>query len=307
MMQPVWAFLDAISRQFRRRPVGFVLLAHTVATLAGCAQLNPTRTGYLTDYSQLQVTEKRIPLVRPRVVESGCPGAEALKDVDSFFIEPIGWEAGEVVPGSFEETCRENLSNTLRASLTRELGALKPVVDEPGTRTARVRAAVTQVAYARPLLNSALTVVAVPIFNGGGVVEAEVIAPDDRQIAAVVAALPGRAFDVMGFYTWQGHAEKAMRRSARRLCKLLAKPPAPVRSATGYRLHIDPVNGRCVGSTNHEVAVPVRLCARDRVLRDRALERLLAPSRPHLLVAPSDLVPAPFLPPEHLLETGSEC
>jgi hypothetical protein len=234
MMQPVWEFLDAISRQFRRRPIGVVLLAHTVVPLVGCTQLDPTHTGYLTDYSQLQVTEKRIPLVRPRVVESGCPGAEALKDIDSFFIEPIGWEVGEVVPGSFDETCRKNLSNTLRASLTRELGALKPVVDEPGTRTARVRAAVTKVAYARPLLNSALTVVAVPIFNGGGVVEAEVIAPDDRQIAAIVAALPGRAFDVMGYYTWQGHAEKAMRRSACELRTLLAKPRAP--GAATHRL-----------------------------------------------------------------------
>src|SRR4051812_41269921 len=61
MMQPVRAFLDAISRQFRRWPVGLVLLVHTVAALVGCTQLNPTRTGYLTDYSQLQVTEKRVP------------------------------------------------------------------------------------------------------------------------------------------------------------------------------------------------------------------------------------------------------
>jgi hypothetical protein len=51
----------------------------------------------------------------------------------------------------------------------------------------------------------------------------------------------------MGYYTWQGHAEKAMHRSGRRLRKLLTKPPAPVQSATGYRLHNDPANGRCVG------------------------------------------------------------
>jgi len=227
-MQPVRAFLDAISRRFRWS-IGLVVLVHTV--LVGCTQLNPTHTGYLTDYSQLQITEKRIPLVRPRVVESGCPGAEALKDIDSFYIEPIAWKVVEVVPDSFEETCRENLSHILRASLTRELGTLKPVVDQPGSRTARVRAAVTRVAFARPLLNSALTVVAVPIFNGGGVVEAEVIAPDDRQIAAIIAASPGRAFDVMGYYTLQGHAEKAMRRSACRLRKLLEKPPAPVQSS----------------------------------------------------------------------------
>src|SRR5690242_7137267 len=122
MMRPVRASTDAISRRSRRRPAGLVLLGHAAAALAGCAHLDPTHTGYLTDYSRLQVTEKRVPRVRPRVVESGCLGAEALKDIDSFFIEPIGWEAGEVVPGSFEEACRKNLSDTLRASLTRELG-----------------------------------------------------------------------------------------------------------------------------------------------------------------------------------------
>jgi hypothetical protein len=77
-------------------------------------------------------------------------------------------------------------------------------------------------------MNSALTVVAVPLFNGGGTVEAEVIAPDGRQIAVVVAALPGRAWDVLGFYTWQGHAESAMRRSAGQLRTLLSQlPPEP--------------------------------------------------------------------------------
>jgi hypothetical protein len=181
----------------------------------------------LTDYSQLHVKAKRIPLILARTVESGCMGAEALADIDSFFIEPIGWKAGEVMPGSFEEMSKENLSRKLRGALTRELRALRPVVDEPGPRTAKVRAAVTRVAYARPILNSALSIVAVPVFNGGGVVEAEVISPNGQQIAAVVAALPGRAIDVLGFYTWQGHAERAMRRAASALRRILAHPPAP--------------------------------------------------------------------------------
>jgi hypothetical protein len=181
----------------------------------------------LSDYSQLHVKAKRIPLIHARIIESGSLGAEALVDVDSFVIEPIGWKACEVMPGSFEEACQKNLSSKLRESLTHELGTLKPVVDQPGPHTARVRAAVTQVAYARPLLNTALTIVAVPLFNGGGVVEAEVISPNDRQIAAVVAAIPGRAIDVLGFYTWQGHAERAMRRSAAELRRILAQPPVP--------------------------------------------------------------------------------
>jgi hypothetical protein len=225
MMQPVWAFIEPIARQLRPRSMTFLLLLAAIAPFGGCAQLNPTRTGYLTDYSQLQVTEKRIPLIHTRIIESGCPGAGVLKDIDSFAIEPIGWKVGEVASGSFDETCRKNLSRKLREALTRQLSALKPVVDEPGPRTARVRAAVTQVAFARPILNSALTIVAVPVFNGGGVVEAEVISPDDRQIAAVVAAIPGRAIDVLGFYTWQGHAERAMRRSAAELRRILARPP----------------------------------------------------------------------------------
>ncbi len=70
-----------------------------------------------------------------------------------------------------------------------------------------------------------MSIVAVPVFNGGGVVEAEVKAPDGRQIAVVVAALPGRATDVLGFFTWQGHAESAMCRSAVQLKTILTQPP----------------------------------------------------------------------------------
>jgi hypothetical protein len=66
-----------------------------------------------------------------------------------------------------------------------------------------------------------------PFFNGGGVVEAEVMSPDDQQLAVVVAALPGRAIDVWGFYTWQGHAELAMRRSAAELRQSLTAPATP--------------------------------------------------------------------------------
>jgi hypothetical protein len=224
MMQSVWAFLAPISEWCRQRFPGFLLLMSAMI-LSGCTQLSPTHTGYLTDYSQLQAKKKRMPLSRTRIIESGCVGSEGLVDIDSFVIEPIGWKACEVKPGSFEETCQKCLSDKLRESLVKELGALKPIVDQAGPRTARVRAAVTQVAYARPILNSALSIVAVPLFPGGGVVEAEVIAPNDRQIAAVVAALPGRAVDVLGFYTWQGHAKRAMRRSACELCRLLSQPP----------------------------------------------------------------------------------
>jgi hypothetical protein len=191
---------------------------------SGCAQLNPTHTGYLSDYSQLQQKAPKIPIIRSHVIEAG--GSGALDGIDSFVIEPVGWLAKDESPTLVLENSKRNLSDKLRKSLVDELEKLLPVVDCPGPHTATVRAAVTQVAYARPILNSALSAVAVPIFNGGGVVEAEVIGPDGKtQIAVVVAALPGRARDVLGFFTWQGHAEIAMRRSALELRTILSQTP----------------------------------------------------------------------------------
>jgi hypothetical protein len=216
--------IQTISRSFPRL-LPIVILPCLFA-IAGCAQLNPTHTGYLTDYSQLQTKNAKVPIIRPYVVEAGIPAPIALADIDSFTIEPVAWLAGDSTPSLVLDDCRKNLSAKLRKALADELGALRPIVETPGPRTAKIRAAVTQVAYARPIINSALTVVAVPVFNGGGVVEAEVIAPDGRQIAVVVAALPGRARDVLGFFTWQGHAESAMSRSAAELRTALSPPPS---------------------------------------------------------------------------------
>jgi len=210
----------------RRLPWRYYML-FCVMTLPqfGCAQLKPTHSGYLTDYSNLQAKSSKTPIIRSRVVESAISGTTPLAGIDSFMIEPVAWLAKESTPSLVVEDCQKNLSAKLQKALSEELNGLKPVVDVPGPRTARVRAAVTQVAFARPLANSALSVVAVPLFNGGGTVEAEVIGPDGKQIAVVVAALPGRPWEVLGFFTWQGHAESAMRRSAAELRRHLSQPP----------------------------------------------------------------------------------
>jgi hypothetical protein len=194
----------------------------------GCTQLNTTRTGYLSDYSQLQKQDESHSLLHPRIIEAGGSGLEAFgENIDSFLIEPVAWKVGDVAPGSKEESYQLNLSTQLRRALIDELRTVRKIVEFPGPHTATVRAAVTNVALARPILNTALSIVAVPVFNGGGVVEAEVKAPDGRQIAVVVAALPGRATDVLGFFTWQGHAETAMRRSAAQLKSILTQTAQP--------------------------------------------------------------------------------
>ena len=223
-MSPVPMILSPSRRSIGQRSLRFVTLAVAFSTISGCTQLDPTHTGYLSDYSQLQSKDPRSSLFRPRIIEAGGAGPTALANIDNFTIAPIGWLAGEVTPGTFSEDCRKNLSAKLRQALVEELGTLRPVVETAGPRTARIRAAVTHVVFAKPVLNSALAVVAVPLFNGGGVVEAEVIAPDGQQIAVVVAALPGRATDVLGWFTWQGHAESAMRRSAVELKTILSPP-----------------------------------------------------------------------------------
>ena len=69
-----------------------------------------------------------------------------------------------------------------------------------------------------------------PIFFGGGSVEAEVIAPDGRQIAAVSSASGGGWLDVVGYYTYSDHARKAMSRCAGELAEAVAPSAAHAQS-----------------------------------------------------------------------------
>ncbi len=219
------------------------LLALAAASVApGCASYRPSQSGYLSDYSRLQKDpfhlNRGLGLER---VKSRNATAEAACQVDSFFIEPARWLVDPKARAGGDPARERDLTSALDAALREQLGALKPVVDRPGPRTARVRSAITTVKLARPALNVLMlatfaTPVGIgPIFNGGGVVEVEAVGPDGRQIAAVSCGSAGGPLDFFGYYSRSAHARKAMRRAAKELRETLepCPPGASGRAVTG--------------------------------------------------------------------------
>jgi hypothetical protein len=194
----------------------------------GCASYRPTQSGYLSDYSRLEKDPIHVNrgLGPQRNLSHNASHDEACR-VDSYFIEPVQWLVDESSRAGGNPERQQALTSALEAELREQLGALRPIVDQPGPNTARVRAAITDVRLSRPLLNTAILATVItpvfigPIFNGGGFVEAEVIGPDGRQISAISCASGGGPLDPFGYYTKAGHAKKAMRRSAKELRETL--------------------------------------------------------------------------------------
>ena len=226
---------EARPRPAPARRALLLLFLGFAAAAPGCSAMShyrPTQSGLLTDYSGL--AKDPFHLNYGLGLERNLTRAastEALLSIDSYYIEPIGWAVDPSSRAGRDPSRQEALSAALDAALREQLGTLLPIVPEPGPRTARVQAFITDARLSRPLTNTALSAAGFfvpalgPVFFGGAVVEAEVFTPDHRQLAAISCASGGGPLDVVGFYTRSGHAKKAMRRAARELREALTPPP----------------------------------------------------------------------------------
>jgi hypothetical protein len=190
----------------------FLLVLILAGTAPGCIHMHPTRSGFLADYSQLEPISKKDRLqVKP---VDPC----ALANVDSFYIEPVAWLADDMGQPANSDGATEAISNALHESLVKELGGIRPIVDDVGPRTAIVRSAVTGVRESQPIVNIILiTQIVGPLFNGGAAAEIEVIDPQGAQIAAQSVAYRGHDWDLVGFFVRRRHSESAMHRAAEQL------------------------------------------------------------------------------------------
>ncbi len=199
-----------------RMRFGFTsLLLTTLIATSGCVQMHPTRSGFLTDYSQLVKDKKDH--VRANPIDP-----VALAQIDSFYVEPVVWLADDMGQPASNPKNEEKLRNSLEMALVTQLSEIRPVVDELGPRTARVRSAVTAVQESQPLANAFLAVqIAGPLFNGGAVAEIEIIGPQGEQIAAQSAAYRGWDWDVLGYFWKPSHPKTALKRGVKQLAKEL--------------------------------------------------------------------------------------
>jgi hypothetical protein len=215
-----------------RRPGLMALILLVAGT--GCTAYQPTRSGYLSDYSGLQKDPFHLNYgLGLERNQSHNADLGTIGQIDSYYIEPPQWLVSESSRGAGHPERQEMLLLALQEQLKEQLSELRPVVDQPGPNTARVRSAITEVKLSRPILNTAIlataftplifgtTVFIGPIFNGGGFVEAEVIGPDGRQLSAISCASGGGMIDITGYYLKFGHAKKAMRRAAQELRETL--------------------------------------------------------------------------------------
>lgn len=184
---------------------------------AGCVHMHPTTSGFLSDYSGLAQADKK-DRVRTKPVEP-----QALAGIDSFYIEPIEWLADDLGQPADDPQQAATIRDALENSLVKEFGKIRPIVEEVGPRTARVRSAITGVQEAKPFANLFLAVqIAGPLFNGGAVAEIEVVSPEGRQIAAESAAFMGSEWDIVGYFWGPKHPTTAMARAAKQISGDLA-------------------------------------------------------------------------------------
>jgi hypothetical protein len=207
----------------------------------GCSFSRPTRTGYLSDYAQLAPDRFHInPGIGPQRAETRHASPGDLDQIDSFYLEPTQWLIDSETRAGKSPERREALVARLQQELRDQLGAIRPIVPSPGPRTATIRTAITRVRLGRPIANLALTATFFtpipigPIFSGGASLEAEAVAPDGRQLAAVSSVSSGGVIDLVGLYSKSRHASQAMKRNVKEFKEALIQPPsAPTKAPSG--------------------------------------------------------------------------
>ncbi len=91
----------------------------------------------------------------------------------------------------------------------------------------RVRAVITGVTLAQPLLNAAATVLLIGAVSRGGLdIELEALAPREERMAALVYSGRSGLLNVADGLTAAGHAQQQARQAARRFVRLLAAADA---------------------------------------------------------------------------------
>jgi hypothetical protein len=160
-------------------------------TLVGCASKPATtHSGFLSDYSRLQVVnESRMRYESPRVVS-----------YDRFIVEPVRVEMqGDVLSVTDQAEAMRHFDLKIREAIQQ---AGDKVVTTPGPGVARIRVALTGVAKSTWWQKVHPVARATGAGTGGAAMEAEVVdSVTGEQIGAVVQAGSGNQFDFTAFST----------------------------------------------------------------------------------------------------------
>lgn len=187
----------------------FVVVIFALMFVAGCATI-PPHSGFLQDYSEL----------RPDPEDETLLWWEK-ENVDwkrykRFMIDPIViYLHPKAKNRQIEPDVLKELTDYFRNTIIEEVQDIYPVVDKPAPDVLRIRAAITDLIPANPLINIVTTVgLCIPVDMGGAAMEAEFLdSMTNELLGAVVDMKKGTPIDInilKGFTTW-GHAKGAFR------------------------------------------------------------------------------------------------
>jgi hypothetical protein len=195
-------------------------LASCLPLLGACANLGTTRTGFLEDYSALRTTPGQ-----PRDPSYRKPTLSEAHYV-AFIVDPVVLRLADdkqkVSTASAKALCED-----FRAQLRTAFAVHYAEATGPGPGVIRIRAAVTALRRAQPVLNAVtMAAVLLPVTAGGASSETEVIdsVTSERLVALQSFNNGGKSFlgGPLGYLSQYGQARRALAGQARELAALTA-------------------------------------------------------------------------------------
>ena len=185
--------------------------------LGACASLQPTQSGFLADYKSLHPSADH----RQGAVFRE-PGLDTQR-YSAFLLEPVAFKpirpmqdldqaTIDELKGDFQQKLRSAFAQHLQETAT------------PGPGVMVIRAAVTDIGRANPILNAVtMAAVLVPVTAGGASTEAEVIdgVSGEQLVALQAVTNGGRSFlgGPIGYLSKYGHARRAFAKQADQLAQ----------------------------------------------------------------------------------------
>lgn len=188
---------------------GLIVMIVALMFLSACATA-PPHSGFLQDYSNLKPDPEDESLLWWEKENIDW------KRYKKLMIDPVVvYLNPESRNRQIDPDVLKELTDYLRSSVMVEVQDAYPVVNNPGPDVLRIRAAITDIIPANPLINTTMVLaVGLPVDMGGAAMEAEFLdSMTNEPLGSVVDKKVGLPVDpvdyIQGFTKW-GHAKMAL-------------------------------------------------------------------------------------------------
>lgn len=128
----------------QKRKMLIIVTMVLMATVLGCQPKSSQKTGFLSDYSRLEVASK----TSMRYVDT-----RALGKYSSFIVDPVGWRVYSESMRKIKPADLADMTNYMHTAIVNELSKDYRIAYRPGPGIARIRVAITDLKKSTAALN----------------------------------------------------------------------------------------------------------------------------------------------------------